>query len=386
MILVRPRDLSIQFTDTGLLLRLPSRGIAVRAPTFSAELLHFFGQPKAVDEAARRYGAQGARLAEDLAQAGILVEPEQALETPLFFQNFATIDVHRRMLADAPRLDAYARAIAASVQPGMTVLDAGTGSGILATMAARAGAARVYAVDNSDVLELAQTVFQASGVQDRVVAIRGDFRTVELPESVDVIVTETFGALGVAEGGLADIEICARRNLKPGGRVLPRAMELFIAPMGSERLFEEAIGPFGIQHGANLRSLRPSALARGLTVDIPTDALLSQPQCFQRILLGHAPADPRPAPFAIAAAARCHGFATWFDLEFDDDVRLTTGPHGPATHWKQQFLPVEPWTIEPGNLHLEVDVRTASDDRRGIEVETRWSGGHRVGRGWHRLR
>ena len=45
--------------------------------------------------------------------------------------------------------------LAAVVRPGCAALDAGCGSGILAGLTARAGARVVYAVDNSDMIDVA---------------------------------------------------------------------------------------------------------------------------------------------------------------------------------------------------------------------------------------
>src|SRR5687767_7106476 len=59
---------------------------------------------------------------------------------------------HRSMLADAPRNDFYARAIRETVRPGDVVLDIGTGSGLLAMLAAQAGAARVVACEANPAL------------------------------------------------------------------------------------------------------------------------------------------------------------------------------------------------------------------------------------------
>lgn len=59
-------------------------------------------------------------------------------------------------------------AIEAAV-PGKVVLDIGTGSGLLAMMAARAGAARVIACEmNAAVAETARRIIAANGLADRM--------------------------------------------------------------------------------------------------------------------------------------------------------------------------------------------------------------------------
>ncbi|GCE14080.1 50S ribosomal protein L11 methyltransferase [Tengunoibacter tsumagoiensis] len=60
------------------------------------------------------------------------------------------------------------------VQPGMRILDVGTGSGILALAAAKLGAASVYAIDNSSVaVESAQANAALNDLTDRIQVVLG---------------------------------------------------------------------------------------------------------------------------------------------------------------------------------------------------------------------
>ena len=76
---------------------------------------------------------------------------------------------HARMLHDERRTGDYLAAIAAAVRPGDVVLDIGTGSGVLAVAAARAGARHVYAIEASDIADVA-----AAGVRGQRRAGPGD--------------------------------------------------------------------------------------------------------------------------------------------------------------------------------------------------------------------
>ena len=81
---------------------------------------------------------------------------------------YAEFEVHRTMIRDRARTEAFQRAIDAVVRPGDIVLDVGAGSGILSLLAARAGAARVYAVEQTSIAVLAQQLAAANAFEDIV--------------------------------------------------------------------------------------------------------------------------------------------------------------------------------------------------------------------------
>ena len=85
---------------------------------------------------------------------------------------YAEFEVHRTMICDRVRTGAFRRAIDAVVRPGDIVLDVGAGSGILSVFAARAGAARVYAVERTPAAVLAAGLAAANGVAEIVRVIQ----------------------------------------------------------------------------------------------------------------------------------------------------------------------------------------------------------------------
>ena len=169
---------------------------------------------------------------------------------------------HARMLHDERRTGDYLSAVAATVRPGDVVVDIGTGSGVLAVAAARAGARRVYAVEASDIVDVAREVFVANGVDDVVTVIPGWSRHVELPERADVLVAEVIGNEPLEEEILETTLDARQRLLRPDARLVPEALTLLVRPvLVPERdVRQRALGPSALQRWHDLYGIDFSAL------------------------------------------------------------------------------------------------------------------------------
>ncbi|MFT4974677.1 MAG: SAM-dependent methyltransferase [Myxococcota bacterium] len=359
MALMRPRDLMMSFEPDGrVFLRSASRGVGAKAPPWAGPILALCSSPTEREQVVAAMGPQAGQLFDSLADAGLLVPPEEAAQTPVLFTNYAGIEVHRRMLVDEVRLDAYRRALEATVRPDDVVIDAGSGSGVLAVMAALAGARQVYALEQSDFAEMIPAVAAASGVGDRVEVIRGDFMLTETPQKARVLVTETFGAWAFAEDPVPDVGACAARNLREDGVVIPGGVKLWAAGMPSAP--PAIYAPFRRREdGVDLTPLLPGAVGRGhiMVVDPET------------VGAAHLVADVRfPGPETIAGtlslAEPCEALCCWYDLEMAPGITLSTSPHAPVTHWKQSVLP---FRLNKGEH--EVFIRPAPEDRRTLLIE-----------------
>ena len=146
---------------------------------------------------------------------------------------------HALLLGDRIRMRAFRAAIDDVVQPGMTVLDLGTGTGILAEWALDNGAARVYGIElNEDLLAGAVQRLGAAGHGDAFRPVPGTSLAVTLPEAVDVIVSETLGNLADNEGAVEILDDARRRFLAPGGVMIPSRAESYLVPVAAERAHE----------------------------------------------------------------------------------------------------------------------------------------------------
>jgi SAM-dependent methyltransferase len=143
--------------------------------------------------------------------------------------SYKTYDEHRSYWIDEVKIDRYRRALAEVLAPGATVLDLGTGTGLLGLLACEAGAGKVYAVESGPVAAVAHEVFERNGVLDRIEIIRGMTTNVTLPEAVDLIVGDQIGGFAYSAGVFKFYADAARRLLKPDGVAIPASFDLAVA-------------------------------------------------------------------------------------------------------------------------------------------------------------
>jgi ribosomal protein L11 methyltransferase len=142
-------------------------------------------------------------------------------------------------------------AIERHLKPGMTVVDVGTGSGILAEAAAKLGAGRVYANDNDpDAVAVARENFGKAGVEVSLsVGSAGDVQS----GIADLVVAN------ISPAWIADLAGEWVRILKPGGRAILSGFEASdVAHVSAalERAGARIAGEFGEQEWRMLEVTR----------------------------------------------------------------------------------------------------------------------------------
>ncbi|MEH1126047.1 methyltransferase domain-containing protein [Micromonospora sp. CPCC 206061] len=140
---------------------------------------------------------------------------------------FTTYDI-QACLYDAHRVEYLRTAIHQAVRPGDVVVDAGSGTGLLGMLAAQAGAARVYCLElNPEFIPVIEQNARRNGLSDRVIALNANATTTDLPEGVDVLISEVISAGFFFEPQLQIVRNLLR-FLKPGGRVVPMQMKNYV--------------------------------------------------------------------------------------------------------------------------------------------------------------
>ncbi|XP_032243149.2 histone-arginine methyltransferase CARMER [Nematostella vectensis] len=269
-----------------------------------------------------------------------------------YFQFYGYLSQQQNMMQDSIRTSTYQRAMLQNVADfqDKVVIDVGAGSGILSFFAIQAGARKVYAIEASSMAAHAEMLVKKNNLQDQIIVIPGKVEEVNVPEQVDMIISEPMGYMLYNERMLESY-VHAKKWLKPGGKMFPTQGDLHIAPFFDDALYLEHFSKanFWYQnsfYGVDLSTLRQAALKEYFkqpvvdTFDVrilmakpvthSVDFLEIEEQDLHRMEI--------PLQFTILTSGSLHGLAFWFDVCFRGSqapVWLSTAPHEPLTHWYQ---------------------------------------------------
>ncbi|KAM8880979.1 protein arginine N-methyltransferase 6 [Synchiropus picturatus] len=281
---------------------------------------------------------------------------DKSRQDRIYFDSYTDVTIHEEMIADHVRMNTYRTAILKSSEwiRDKVVLDVGAGTGVLSIFCVQAGARKVYAVEACSIAEQAENIIKQNQMDDKIEVIRGTVETVELPEEVDVIVSEWMGYALLHESMLDSVLYARDKWLtKPGGIVLPDRAELYITPI-MEPVVENRLhfwctikDQYGVDMSCMSEFARKCIKNSDITVNTVTvEDVLSHPVRFAeldlttvtveqlRSLKGHFRCDS-------FGSAVVNAFCVYFDVSFscpEKPVVLSTSPFQPETHWKQAVL------------------------------------------------
>lgn len=307
------------------------------------------------------------------------------------------------MLKDKVRTDAYRDFIYDNKHlfAGKVILDVGCGTGILSMFCAKAGAKKVIAVDNSDIIDKArQNVFE-NGFQNVITCVRGKIEEVTMPViKVDVIVSEWMGYCLLYESMLDSVIYARDKYLIPGGLMVPSHAKLRIAPIANSELITSHVDFWNHVYGftmtsmlenvhdeALIRSVEPSDLAADSVVFLELDLHTAR----TRELTFYKEFEIK---WSKDGEEGLQGFVIWFDMYFarsptelvsrdmtPDKIAekgitaFTTGPDAIQTHWQQGALLIKkPFvTLRKGDtLAGHIGYQKMENQERSLDIEVRW--------------
>ncbi|OAY73469.1 putative protein arginine N-methyltransferase 6.2 [Ananas comosus] len=373
---------------------------------------------------------------------------EEMLKSMLMLSQAAFCDYMSHTSQDRVRTESYRSAIMQHQKfiTDKVVIDVGCGTGVLSIFCARAGARRVIAtllkhysslcyqricsrcesycksgtfsfallihmpdcsIQNSEqesyayvgqILFLAKQVVEDNNLSDKVIVLHGRIEDVEIEETVDVIISEWMGYMLVYESMLESVIFARDKWLKPGGLILPSHASLYMAPVTNSERYHQSIDFWHNVYGIKMSALIPFAkltafeepsveTIKGENV-LTWPSLVTEVDCYT-VRVQELKTITAKYEFSSMLQAPLHGFAFWFDVEFngpelpvlnyyynqltsgslsqdqhphssghmrkrpksDEAVILSTAPEDAPTHWQQTLVYMfDPIQLEEGQI------------------------------------
>ncbi len=261
---------------------------------------------------------------------------------------------HFNLIRDEPRTLAYEAALIRNIKPGMRVLEIGAGTGVLAMMAARAGAAHVYTCEaNPAVARTAAEIVAANGFADRVTVLAKHSTAIDVDADLggraDMLVSEIVSNDVLGEEVLPSHEHAIEQLLVPGAPVIPRAAMARVALADHDRQRHRLGAAYGFDFSAFNHLAR--AVYR-VPIEDKRLRLLSDPADLFRfdISSGAYTNDARASIELTATGGQVTGVIQWLVLDLDEAGGLEAGPGMTAfSNWAMMFHAFpEPIETVPG--------------------------------------
>lgn len=292
--------------------------------------------------------------------------------------HYVHLGYHKWMLQDEVRMDALKAMVEALVRPGDVVADLGTGTGILAILAKRAGARRVFGIELSPIVKLSQRMVEHNGIEG-VELLQEDITTVQLPEKVDVVFSECLGNLAFGDRMFRKVAVFADNWLKEGGRRGPTEVRIFLQPTDC-RLFGDP-RPFWRRpyEDLDLSPFLPAVESQVSVVDVVPSFLHAEPAMVSAFdPFDRADRYTWTARWELPVGKTCNGVVFWFDVDWAPGVTMSTSPNEESTHWAQALLRVPERIIAAGDV-LEFTIEVDFDEEETPHY--RWHGCYRTAEG-----
>ncbi len=262
------------------------------------------------------------------------------------------------LLDHKARIRKFRQAIERTISSEEYVIDLGTGSGILAILAARQGA-RVTAIDaNVESLKYARKAAKQNGVLENIEFVHSHFADFKPKEKADVVLCEMLSSVMLIEQQIPASRYAVKHLLKSNGKIIPQQIKLFVIPVQNEILWNR----FRIE---DLKFPRfPQTADKKQSIDL---ADLQELEEFDLTQVSDETAGiSKYLEFEIVQTGTVHGILGMFESKLYDDITLKM-----EDGWRELFMPLpESVDVKIGsNLGIRVSFKPGEYDSLSIEIE-----------------
>jgi len=298
-----------------------------------------------------------------------------------YFDSYAHFGIHEEMLKDEVRTLTYRNAMYHNrhLFKDKIVLDVGCGTGILSMFAAKSGAAKVYGIEMSNIVEHAKKIVKANNLDNVVEIIQGKVEEVNLPvEKVDIIISEWMGYCLFYESMLDTVLYARDKWLATNGMLFPDRATLFVSAIEDRQYKEDKINFWDNVYGFDMSCIRQVAVKEPLVDVVEPKQVVATSCLVKEVDLYTVKKDDlafsSPFHLQIRRNDYVHALITYFNVEFTKCHKRTgfsTSPDSRYTHWKQVVFYLEDYvTAKTGeNLSGTFTMKPNERNNRDLDFE-----------------
>ncbi len=276
---------------------------------------------------------------------------------------------HVPMMNEQYRNQAYFDALKAVITPESTVFEIGTGSGLLAMMAAKLGAKQVTTCETVPLIATTAQQIIADNGFGNIKVISKKSTEIEIGSDVgakaDILLSEIFSSEMLGEHVLPSLEDAKRRLLKPNGKVIPAAGSIMVGLFTGEDIRRNLLvdDAFGLNlQGFNSIVSKKRMIARNdLDIQLLSDGVAAFDYNFEDD--SYFPAQTKTLEITVKTAGICYGLVQWMRLDMNGNKKVLFENHPSQTtkvsNWQQcAYLFDAPIEVKAGQV---VTVNAAHD-------------------------
>ena len=270
---------------------------------------------------------------------------------------------HFEMLNDEPRNAAFEKALANAVTEDTIVLDIGSGTGLLAMMAARAGAKETITCEMVALLaDLARETIARNGLAGRIVSLNEKSTSLVVGKQMsckaNLLVTETVNGALLGEGIVYSIAHAKANLLTEDAQIIPCGATVYGMVVESSRL--RNFNSVRRAAGFDVSLINRFATEGNYPVRVAAFEHTRLTDPFEVFHFDFANGTIVPERKTITVPAKRDGMGHcivfWFDMHLDQAISISNEP-GSIGHWEQAVQ------------CLERDVPIRAGEMIAIEVE-----------------
>ncbi len=252
---------------------------------------------------------------------------------------------HVAMINDEVRNRKYFEAFERIDWKDKTVLEIGTGSGLLAMLMVKAGAEHVYTCEATEFLaHAARKIVTQNGLTDRITVISELSTNITVPEHLpkraDILVTETFASDLLNESAIASIKDAHSRLITETPKVLPRSGSL-VGNLFSSSDIRNSMQVSAYQ-GLNLSEFDKFTKYKHFqlcnTYNFQHEALSNTNTILTSNFETAETSKLSEISFDVTSPGTCDGLMYWLEIQVDQHASFSSAPNlnpEDTTHWRQ---------------------------------------------------